>query len=173
MNKKHILAWLNHHNLTLGSTESLTGGLFASSAVDIPGASNTYKGSIIAYAKEVKVALVKVKEETINTYGIVSSKTAMEMAEGGQAQLGVDYCISFTGNAGPGVQDSKAVGEVFIGLAFKDQCIVEHFNFNGTRNEIRKATVNQGWEILERVIKEQDDDYLLIGENKNGKRKKH
>lgn len=160
MNKKRILAWLNHHSLSLGSVESVTGGLFASSAVDIPGASNTYKGSLITYSREVKMLVAGVSKETIEKYGVVSSKTALEMAKGGQKALNVDYCISFTGNAGPGVQDNKPVGDIFIGLSFKDQSIVEHFSFEGTRNEIRKEAVLKGWEILERVIKEQNGDYL-------------
>lgn len=160
MNKKTILLYLNHHGLTLGSVESITGGMFASSAVDIPGASATFKGAIVTYSKEIKIRLAGVSPETISTYGLVSSKTAIEMAQGGQKHLGVDYCISFTGNAGPGRQDNRPVGDVYIALTIKDECIVEHFNFEGSRNEIRKAVVNKGWEMLERVIKEQKDNYL-------------
>jgi len=160
MNKKTILLYLNHHGLTLGAVESLTGGMFASSAVDIPGASTTFRGAIVTYATEVKVKLAGVAPETIENYGVVSSKTAMEMAKGGQRQLGVDYCLSFTGNAGPGVQDSRPVGDVYIALTIKDECIVEHHLFEGTRMEIRKACVNKGWELLERVIKERKENYL-------------
>lgn len=160
MNKKLILAALNHNNLTLGSVESFTGGLFASSAVEIPGASRTFKGAIVSYSPEVKVKIVGVNKEIINAYGVVSSKTAIEMALGGHRQLGVDYCISFTGNAGPGVLENKPVGDVYIALSFKDQCIVEHFIFEGSRNEIREQAVQKGWEIIERVINEQKENYL-------------
>jgi nicotinamide mononucleotide (NMN) deamidase PncC len=141
MNKKTILLYLNHHGLTLGAVESLTGGMFASSAVDIPGASATFRGAIVTYAIEVKVKLAGVAPETIENYGVVSS-------------------LSFTGNAGPGVQDSRPVGDVYIALTIKDECIVEHHLFEGTRMEIRKACVNKGWELLERVIKERKENYL-------------
>lgn len=164
MNKKRILAWLNTNNLTLGSVESFTGGLFASSVVDIPGASSTFKGAIVSYSPDVKIKVVGVNPEIIKLYGVVSSKTAIEMALGGHRQLGVDYCISFTGNAGPGTLENKPVGDVYIGLSFKDQCIVEHFTFKGDRNEIREEAVNKGWEIIERVINEQNENYLLTGE---------
>jgi len=160
MNKKMILAWLNHHKLTLGSVESLTGGMFASSAVDIPGASSTFKGGLVTYSKDVKTKLAGVSKETINTYGVVSSKVAIEMAQGGQKQIEVDYCLSFTGNAGPGTQDNKPVGDVYIALTIKDSCIVEHYSLEGSRNDIRKAAVQKGWNMLERVIKEQKDNYL-------------
>lgn len=160
MNKKRILLWLNHHELTLGSVESLTGGMFASSAVDIPGASATFKGALVTYSIELKEQLVHVHPDTIETFGVVSSRTAMEMALGGQKQLGVDICISFTGNAGPSVQEQKPVGDVYIAIAFKDGAIVEHFSFTGGRNEIRKAAVLKGWEMLQRVTKEQKDNYL-------------
>ena len=61
------------------------------------------------------------------------------MAENGRKILGVDYCLSFTGNAGPLTLDNKEVGEVYIGLSYKENTIVTHLNLKGSRNEIRKS----------------------------------
>ncbi|HKM02500.1 MAG TPA: CinA family protein [Bacilli bacterium] len=160
MDKKSILSWLIRHNKTLGAVESLTGGMFASSVVDVPGASATFRGAIVTYATELKTKLVDVSEETIATYGVVSSKTALEMALGGKKQLNVDFCLSFTGNAGPEVQDNRQVGDVYIALTFSDVEVIEHFSLDGERNQIRKAAVQKGWDLLERVIKEQKENYL-------------
>ncbi len=160
MTKKRILMFLNHQDLKLGSVESLTGGMFASSVVDIAGASATFKGALVTYTNEMKHQLALVEQETMDTYGVISSKTAIEMAKGGQRQLGVDYCMSFTGNAGPGTLEGRPVGDVYIALTIKDDCIVEHFTLEGSRNDIRKAAVAKGWEMLERVIKERNANYL-------------
>ena len=75
MDKKSILSWLIRHNKTLGAVESLTGGMFASSVVDVPGASATFRGAIVTYATELKTKISRC-EETIATYGVVSSKTS-------------------------------------------------------------------------------------------------
>lgn len=155
-----VLAILNHHQITLGSIESFTGGMFASSVIDIAGASLVFNGAIVTYSSALKQKLALVEEETIEQYGAISSKTAMEMALGGQKQLNVDVCLSFTGNAGPDANENKPVGDVYIAIAYQEVCIVEHFNFTGTREEIREEAVNKGWEILERVTKERKENYL-------------
>ena len=49
-------------------------------------------------------------EETIATYGVVSSKTALEMALGGKKQLNVDFCLKLHRQCGPPeVQDNRQV----------------------------------------------------------------
>ena len=51
----------------------------------------------------------------IDTYGVVSQEIAGQMASHGKNLLNVDYCVSFTGNAGPTAMEGKPVGEVYIG----------------------------------------------------------
>lgn len=155
-----VLTILNHHQLSLGSIESFTGGMFASSVIDIPGASLVFNGAIVTYANKLKQKLALVDEVTIEQSGAISSKTAMEMARGGQKQLEVDVCLAFTGNAGPDANENKPVGDVYIAIAYQEVCIVEHFNFTGTRDEIREEAVIKGWEILERVTNERKEHYL-------------
>ena len=98
---KDVLESFVKKGWSLGSVESLTGGLFSSTICSIPGASRVYKGSIISYANEVKENLAHVKDETIRTYGVVSKEVAEEMALGGLEALNVNVAVSFTGNAGP------------------------------------------------------------------------
>lgn len=160
INKSEVILNLKSQKLTLGCVESITGGAFASSVVDVPGVSSVFKGGVITYSEQLKKDLVKVSSNTITRYGVVSSRCAMDMAKGGQARLSVDYCLSFTGNAGPTVQDNKAVGDVYIAIAYNDQIIVEFFQFKGGRAKIRKQVVEKGWELLERVLKSQIPDYL-------------
>jgi len=150
MREKEVLDSLESKGLTLGSVESLTGGLFASSICSIPGASKVFKGSIVTYSNEEKVALVGVKQSVIDEDGVVSEEVASEMALGGLVALNVDVCVSFTGNAGPTAEPGEAeVGEVYMSLALSEKVtgkktICENFHriFNGERNAIRAGSVD-------------------------------
>ena len=116
----------------------MTGGLFASAVTDIPGASDVFCGSIVAYTPQVKCNLVNVRKETIDQFGVVSWEVASEMAYNGRTLLNVDYCIAVTGNAGPTASDSKKeVGSVFLAVASKDNIWGVPLNLSGSRNEIK------------------------------------
>ena len=133
---------LKEKKLTIGSVESMTGGLFASSITFVPGASKVFKGSVVSYSPEIKVNVVEVKKETIDTYDVVSKQVAEEMAQKGLKLLDVDICVSVTGNAGPTSEPGKAgVGEVYIGVATKQKCVVVKNIFSGDREKIRQKTL--------------------------------
>lgn len=149
-----LLKKLGARGLTLGSVESVTGGLFASKICDNPGASKVFKGSLVAYNNDLKTHLADVMPETIETYGVVSQEVADEMALGGARLLGVDICISFTGNAGPGVEPGTAkAGDVYVAVAYGERGLY-HFpwSFKGSRNLIRQQAVDKALEELEALI---------------------
>ena len=142
--KKHaeLLELLGEKGLTLGSAESLTAGMFASALCDIPGASNVFKGGIVAYDPAAKAKVLGVKKATIDACGVVSHQVAAEMAKGGLKALGVDICVSCTGNAGPTAQEGEApVGAVYLGLAYRGNVWTIPLSFAGDRQAIRKAPV--------------------------------
>lgn len=128
--------------LTIGTTESATGGRIADRLTNVPGSSDYFRGSLVAYSNEVKISVLGVKKETIENYGAVSSQTAIEMAEGGRRLLGVDICVSDTGIAGPsGATPEKPVGLFYVGIAAEDMSSADVYNFQGDRQENkRKAT---------------------------------
>lgn len=133
---------LKEKKLTIGSVESMTGGLFAASITSIAGASKVYKGSIVSYSPKIKEKVVSVSKDTIKQYDVVSKQVAEEMAVKGLKLLDVDICVSVTGNAGPTSEPGKAgVGEVYIGVATKKKCVVAKKIFSGTRDEIRKKSL--------------------------------
>ena len=139
---RELLQRLADRNLKLGSVESLTAGLFGSTVCEVPGASMVYVGGLITYDPKLKVSLANVSEESIEKEGVVSAKVAVEMAEGGRKALGCDVCVSCTGNAGPDVQKGgEPVGYVLLGLAYQGNVWTVPLHLSGTRNEIRKATV--------------------------------
>ena len=138
--------------LTLGSVESFTGGAFADAITSVSGASHFFKGGYVTYATEEKARLLGISWETIDRYGVVSQEVAGEMAGHGKCLLNVDFCLSFTGNAGPEAMEGKPVGEVYIGVAFRDMCQVFAYHLEGTRDEIRQKAINISFEILEKII---------------------
>jgi nicotinamide-nucleotide amidase len=107
-----VLNALRSRAWTLGVAESLTGGLIGARIVNVPGASDTFRGTIGSYATEVKRSVLGVTAESV-----VSEEAAREMAEGAQRVLGADVGIAATGVAGPTEQDGVAVGTVFFAIA--------------------------------------------------------
>lgn len=146
--KNKVVELLKNSNLTIGSIESLTGGLFASNLTSIPGVSKVFKGSVVSYATEVKEMVVNVSKDVVTNYGVVSKECALEMALNGKKLLGVDVCVSFTGNAGPDVMDGKKVGTVYIGLIINDDIEVFELNLSGDRNKIREECVKIAFEKI-------------------------
>jgi nicotinamide-nucleotide amidase len=107
-----VLELLRGRGWTLGVAESLTGGLIGARIVNVPGASETFRGTLGTYATDVKRTVLGVKAESV-----VSEDAAREMAEGAQRVLDADVAIAATGVAGPTEQDGVAVGTVFFAIA--------------------------------------------------------
>lgn len=140
-------------NKTLATAESCTGGKIAQLISGIPGASNYFKGSVVAYATEMKTKLLEVSLSTIEAHSVVSAEVAKEMAINCQKIFETDYAIATTGNAGPSKGDSDAsVGSVFIALATPNGVIVEGFNFGQPREKVIDRAVTKSLEMLQKEI---------------------
>lgn len=137
---------------TLGSVESFTGGLFSKEITSVPGASHFFKGALVTYATEEKNRILGISYDTIDKYGVVSQEVAGEMASHAKALLNVDYCVSFTGNAGPSTMENKPVGEVYIGIAFYDKCQVFAYNLSGDRESIQNQAIYIACDLLENIF---------------------
>ena len=109
---------LTENNLTVSTAESCTGGFLASRISSVPGASNYFKGSVIAYSNEVKQDLLKVSQDDLEQYGAVSDEVVCQMARGVRELLHTDYGLATSGIAGPeGGTEDKPVGTIWIALA--------------------------------------------------------
>ncbi len=152
---RRVISSLSAKGLTLGAVESLTGGLFASAVTSVPGASKVFKGSLVTYWSEEKVALAGVNPQTIKDYGVVSQQVANEMAQGGRRKLGVDVCVSFTGNAGPSSEPGMApVGRVNMTIATPWGRMQMQQDFTLMRNEVREACVDMMLDQLIAIFEE-------------------
>ncbi|MDR6997869.1 competence/damage-inducible protein A [Neobacillus niacini] len=146
---------LKEKNFTIGAAESLTGGMFQKELTSIPGASSILKGGVVCYTNEVKHQVLKVKQETIDGYGVVSEQCALELAENISSLVGTDIGISFTGVAGPDEQEGKPVGTVYIGMAIKGRpTVVEKVILAGSREANRTRAVKFGCYYLLKHLKE-------------------
>ena len=139
--------------LTIGAVESATGGRIADRITNIPGSSDYFKGSVVAYSNEAKVALLGVKKATIEKYGAVSEQTAREMARGGRKLLDVDVCVSDTGIAGPsGATPEKPVGFFYLGLAAKDGSLSRKHVFPGNREGNKRDAAEAALNMLKQYL---------------------
>jgi nicotinamide-nucleotide amidase len=143
--------------LTIGTAESCTGGMVAARLTNVPGASDVFRGSVVAYANDVKATELGVPEQTLREHGAVSRETAIAMAEGARDRLGVDVAVSVTGIAGPdGGTDEKPVGLVYLAVASPDRAETGEFNIPGDRATIRARAAVMALHLVRRVLTSSD-----------------
>lgn len=119
---------------TLATAESCTGGYIAHKITEIPGSSDYFKGSVVAYSNEIKNKILNVSQADLDNYGAVSEEVIKQMAEGVRLLFGVDYALATSGVAGPGGGTAeKPVGTVWIGLATPEKTIARKFQFGDHR----------------------------------------
>ncbi len=132
-----VLLRLVAQGQTLGTAESCTGGYLAHRFTAIPGASQAYLGSVVAYSNQLKESLLGVSEQTLSRFGAVSEETVKEMALGLQKRLLVDYAVATSGIAGPdGGSEEKPVGTVWIAVAGKKNCVAKRLQLGKIRSQI-------------------------------------
>ncbi|MFJ6838114.1 CinA family protein [Streptomyces sp. NPDC091209] len=141
---------------TLAVAESLTGGLVAAEITAVPGASKTFRGSVTAYATELKHELLGVDVTLLAERGAVDPQVAAQMAAGVRKALGADWGIATTGVAGPDPQDGQPVGTVYVAVDGPSEAPfitarggkVVPLRLNGDRAEIRMESVRSVLALL-------------------------
>ena len=145
-----IVKKLIEEKKTISVAESCSGGLLASSFIDVPGASEVFMEGLVTYSNEAKMERLGVKKETLEKYGAVSAETAKEMVCG----LKTDVGISVTGIAGPGGgTEEKPVGLVYMGIKVDDEIFIEKKIFSGPRRKIRERAVLHSLFCLNKILK--------------------
>jgi nicotinamide-nucleotide amidase len=106
---------------TLATAESITGGQLGATITAIPGASQFFRGGVIAYATDLKSSLLGVSESVLADGGAVQGQVALEMATGVAVKLNADFGLAVTGVAGPSSQDGHLPGTVFVACVMRDE----------------------------------------------------
>ena len=145
MKETKLVNLLIEKNYKIASAESCTGGMFASTIVNVPNASKVLDASIVTYANEAKEKYCGVKSKTLEKYGAVSEETAGEMAIGIAKECNCQVGISFSGIAGPsGGTADKPVGMVCFGFCINGKLETYTKHFKGNRTKVRKQSVKFG-----------------------------
>ncbi len=134
---------------TVGTVESCTGGGIMANLTSISGSSAYVLGGLITYSNDLKIKLAHVSRDTLENFGAVSEETVLEMAAGGKKELGVDWCISVSGIAGPlGGSDEKPVGTVWIAIDGPERKLSRNFLFGTDRQRTVQMTVLTALNLL-------------------------
>lgn len=149
MTAAEILDLLAARGQTLAAAESLTGGLLVARLVDVPGASRVVRGGIVAYAADVKAAVLGVDAQLLDRRGAVDPDVALAMADGACRVLDADWGLATTGVAGPDADPAgMPVGTVFVAVSGPGVARVRRLGLVGERAQIRSATVTAALDLL-------------------------
>lgn len=128
--------------LTIGTAESMTGGLVAAALTSVPGASEVVRGGLVAYDAELKREMLGVDD--IST--VVDTDTAEQMARGGRRLLGTDVVVAVTGSAGPDPLE-RSTGTVVIGVSTPERTGARELHLPGDRERVRAYSVTSALQL--------------------------
>lgn len=133
---------------SLAVAESLTGGAVAARLVAVPGVSAVLRGAVVAYATDLKTALLDVDPALLAEHGPVHPEVARQMARGAAARLGASHALATTGVAGPGPADGRDAGTVLVAVHGPSGERVRTLLLPGTRPVVRDAAVGAALALL-------------------------
>ncbi|MEW2139462.1 CinA family protein [Streptomyces sp. NPDC005409] len=149
-----VLRLLAESAQSLAVAESLTGGMVAAEITAVPGASLSFRGSVTAYATQVKHRVLGVDAALLEAEGAVNAQVAAEMAAGVRQLMGASWGIATTGVAGPQPQDGQPVGTVFIAVDGPGGRKTALLRLKGSRTEIRRESARTVLELLSGQLRE-------------------
>jgi nicotinamide-nucleotide amidase len=139
---------------TVAAAESLTGGLVAVALTSVPGASAAFRGAVVAYATELKAAILGVPDDLLERRGAVDEDVARAMAAGARERMGTTFGVATTGVAGPDPAEGKPVGTVFVAVAGPDETRSRGLALTGDRQAIRIDSVGSVLSLLVEALGE-------------------
>lgn len=139
---------LRKNNETISTAESITGGLIASSIIDINGASDVLKESFVTYSNEAKHKILGVSYETIDKYDVVSKEVVSEMLDG----LNSDLRIATSGYAHLGI--------AYVGVSYKGNKFIKEVKVKGERNKVRRVCKNKAIDMSILIVRGVYEDYI-------------
>jgi nicotinamide-nucleotide amidase len=111
---------------------------------------------VVAYATELKQSFLGVDERLVEQYGVVSAECAKAMASGVRAMTGATYGLATTGVAGPGEQEGKPAGTVFVGISGPGVLEAVALELAGKRAQVQDRTTRAAFEALEVVLRREE-----------------
>jgi nicotinamide-nucleotide amidase len=156
-----LLDLCREQGLTLATAESCTGGMVAERLTAVPGASDVFFGSVVAYSNEVKERELGVPRRVLERHGAVSAEAAAAMAAGARERLEADVAIAVTGVAGPGGgTEEKPVGLVYLHVEGPDGGRGADFLFGSDRESIRRRATMTSLHLARRFLTQSRDRHV-------------
>ena len=154
---KELQQFLYDNKKTLGTAESCTGGRIAEAIIAAPGASNYFKGGIIAYTNEGKEELLHVEHQTLEEQTAVCEDVVIQMVKGACETLHCDYAIAATGIAGPGGGTPNIpVGTIWIAYGTKDKVLTDKLEEDFGRDINLAIATNKALQLFLDFLKEEN-----------------
>jgi nicotinamide-nucleotide amidase len=145
-----VLSEARKRGWTVGTAESATGGMVAGRLTAVPGASEVFRGGVVAYATDLKSGLLGVPGDVMEA-GVVSEETALAMARGARATLGVDAAVAVTGSAGPDPQE-RPTGTIVVAVVTPEGDAARTFRLPGDRERVRAYAATAALQLLRRGL---------------------
>lgn len=140
-------------NKTIAVAESCSAGILATHLTSLPGASAYFLLGVSTYSNQAKTLILNIPPKTILTFGAVSKKVAILMAQNIRKKINSDLALSITGIAGPfGATPKKPLGTIYIALATKNKTLSKLFLFHGSRTSIRHQAAKAALELLNKNL---------------------
>lgn len=133
--------------LTVGTAESLTSGAISSALGKASGASQWFRGGVVAYASEVKFDVLGVRRGPV-----VCADCAEQMALGARRVLAADWTVAVTGAGGPGTEEGHPPGTVYFAVAGPDHLEIVHRLLNGDAAEVVTQTIDMALALLGQAL---------------------
>ena len=152
-----IINQLKEQHKTVSLAESCSGGLMSHLITAVPGASEVFKGSLVAYSNEIKNRVLGVNQTDLDQYGAVSRQVVEQMAKGAVSVFKTDFAVATSGIAGPsGASKDKPVGTVWIAWASAHKVVSECFQLGQMRNRVIMRAADTGLIRLKKLIEDKD-----------------
>ena len=152
--EEQVVSLLQKRGFHISFAESCTGGLCSARLVSVASASAVFDAGVVTYANEAKVKYLGVKQDTIESYGVVSEPVAGQMAEGVAKAQNAEVGVGVSGIAGPaGGTATKPVGMVCFGFYVDGELttVTKQFGDLG-RNVVREAATEFVFETLAELL---------------------
>ena len=156
---KSIQELLYNSDKKIGTAESCTGGRLAEALIAVPGSSNYFNGSIIAYTNEVKENLLGVDHQVLEEQTAVSEEVARQMVLGAIKPLRVAFAVAVTGVAGPaGGTPENPVGTIWIGYGCNTDVRTWKLSEDFGRDINLSIATSKALQLMVEFLKEHEPD---------------
>jgi nicotinamide-nucleotide amidase len=137
--------------VSVGVAESLTGGAISQGLAAGPESSEWFRGGVVAYSADVKVAVLDVQPGPV-----ITEDCARRMASGAARLLEADITVAVTGAGGPGPEEGQPSGTVWFAWAVDGHVTTECRHFPGDPEDVVERTTQHALEGLERALRSRD-----------------